>query len=348
MSAHRLTARNPARTVRNALFPAVGIVVTALCAVVLGCSIHKSAAEEVSKAIHDWRRPAVRLNRGVSGELPAVPAAERSVGTGIVDEKEGREQRSVSPSPLQTYVQEALERNPSVRAAAADARAKVEYIARVTSLPDPILRAVVRPEPIQTAAGDMYFTLGVGQKIPLPARLDHAGRVAAAEVRMAIERLNAARLAVIADVEQAHYRLYLTDRSIELTEAHRQSLEELEQVLATQYRVGRAEQQDLLRIQTEIARLRDDESRLRRRRTSGAAALNQLLDYPPTRECPATRAIRPRTFEADVEKLIALAAKHNPELAALTKDMHSGRLLLALLRILRFWLRMPPEMLRRG
>ncbi len=73
---------------------------------------------------------------------------------------------------------------------------------------------------------------------------------------MAIERLNAVRLQVIADVEQAYYRVYLTDRSIELTRTHRVSLENLEQVVATQYRVSRAEQHDLLRVQTEVAKLR--------------------------------------------------------------------------------------------
>jgi len=226
---------------------------------------------------------------------------------------------------LRTYVREALERSPSIHAAVANVEATLEKIPQVTSLPDPFLRMVVRPEPIQTAAGDMYFTLGVGQKIPLPARLNRAGRAAAAEVRMAIERLNATRLAVIAAVEHAYYRLYLTERSIELTKAHAQSLENLEQVLASQYRVGRVEQQDLLRIQTEIAKLRDDESRLGHRRASAVAALNRLLDYPPARELPTTQPISPQTFDADVEQLIVLAAEHNPELAVLAHQAERNR-----------------------
>ena len=241
--------------------------------------------------------------------------------------------RGTGHEPLQAYIREALERNPSIQAAVANVEATLEKIPQVTSLPDPFLRTVVRPEPIQTAAGDMYFTLGVGQKIPLPAKLDHAGRAAAAEVRMAIERLNAARLKVIADVEHAYYRLYLTERSIELTKAHTQSLENLEQVLASQYRVGRVEQQDLLRIQTEIAKLRDDESRLGHRRASAGAALNQLLDYPPGRELLTTQPISPQTFDADVDQLIALAAKHSPELAVLTHRAERDREAIELARL---------------
>ncbi|UCG16828.1 MAG: TolC family protein [Phycisphaerales bacterium] len=333
MSMHCGVVMNAAKTITDVLFTAVSAMTVAALAVTSACSTHRSAAEEVSKAITDWHRPSILLDQGESGELPAVPSAERSVGVGITEEEEGHGRRSASPSPLQSYVRQALERNPSVRAASADARAKLERIAQVTSLPDPVLRAIVRPEPIQTAAGDMYFTLGVGQTIPLPAKLEGAGRSAAAEVRMAIERLNAVRLGVIADVEQAYYRLYLTDRSIELTEAHRQLLEELEPVLASQYRAGGAEQQDLLRIQIEIAKLRDDENRLGRRRASAAAALNQLLDYPPDRELAGTLPISPRTFDADVEQLIALAAAHNPELATFTHRAQRDREEIALARL---------------
>ena len=290
-----------------------------------GCAPHESVSRQVSQAVQDWHRPAVQLGPREAGERSGIPAAGQSALPKTVGGRESPERRSVPSSLLPGYILEALERNPTVKAAAADARAKLERIAQVTSLPDPILRAIVRPEPIQTAAGDIYFTLGVGQKIPLPGRLERAGRIAAAEVRMAIERLNAVRLRVIADVEQAFYRLYLTDRSIELTKAHRQSLEDLERVLATQYRVGKAEQQDLLRIQIEIAELRDEESRLQRRRASTAAALNQLLDYPPTRELPATKRVTPQAFDADVDQLMALAAEHNPALAILTRQAERDR-----------------------
>jgi outer membrane protein TolC len=221
---------------------------------------------------------------------------------------------------LQAWILEALARNPTVLAAVADARAKLARVAQATALPDPVLRMAVRPEPIRTAAGDLYFTFGVGQTIPLPARLDQAGRIAEAEVRMAIEQLNAVRLQVIADVEQAYYRVYLTDRSIELTRAHRRSLEKLQEVVAAQYRVGKAQQHDLLRVQTETAKLGDDESRLVRQRASAAAALNRLLDQPPARQIAVTEPLHVQDVDVDVEQLVALAAEHNPDLAVLIRQ----------------------------
>ena len=137
-------------------------------------------------------------------------------------------------------------------------------------------------------------------------------------------------------MEHAFYRLYVVDRSIELTAAHRRSLENIEQVLASQYRVGRAEQQDLLRIQTEIAKLHDDESRLARRRSTTAAWLNQLIDYPPNRDVAETTPLSPRTINADVDRLMALAAEHNPQLAALVHQAERNQAEIELARLARW------------
>ena len=315
LGAAREQAGSPCR-----VLPAqVGIALSVLLGLGPGCSTPQPLRQEVSRAIEGWHRAVLQREPAASGERSGRAASESTPGTSTLENGERDDQMGPSPSspPLQAWVFEARGRNPAVLAAMADARVKLARVTQVTALPDPILRFAVRPEPIRTAAGDLHFTFGVGQKFPWPARLDRAGRIAEAEVRMAIEQLNAMRLQVIADVEQAYYGVYLTDRSIELTCAHRLSLENLEQVVATQYRVGKAEQHDLLRVQMEVARLRDNESRLARQRTSAAAALNQLLDYPPTRESPTTEPIHVQTFDADVEQLVALAIEHNPELAIL-------------------------------
>lgn len=286
-----------------------------------GCGTYQRTADDVDRAVAAWQRKQARLPVAALA-LPATrPASETPPGS-------DRHEPSSVPAPsigddeqLSAYTRDALARNPSIQAAVADVRAKLEAIPQVTSLPDPTLRAITRPEPIQTAVGDVYFTLGVGQMIPFPAKLDRAGRAAAAEVRMAIEQLNATRLRVIADVERAYYTLYLTDRNTELTAANRALLEDLEQVVNTRYQVGRVPQQDVLRVQTAAAKLRDDENRYRLRRASAVAALNQIMDYPATNPLPVTEARDVATVAVEVERLIELAEQHNPELAALAEQL---------------------------
>lgn len=293
-----------------------------------GCSTHEAASRDVTRAIEEWERPRHRIDRASATTRPASGSTQAS-GTSSGPNREG-EPVAHAPSDLQRYIAIALEQNPTIRAAQADAQAKLARIPQVTSLSDPMLKTIVRPEPIQTAAGDAYLTLGVGQKIPLPAKLEQAGKVAAAEVRMAIEQLNAARLQVIADVERAWYRLYLADRSLEITRANRQLLSDLEKVLSSQYRVGRIQQQDVLRVQTELSNLLNDEDRLERQRLTAAAALNQLMNRAPSTEVAKTEPMRPTDLGIEVDRLIELAREHNPELARLTQQAERDRESIAL------------------
>jgi len=316
----RLAKPVEARSCRLRVYPAFGLVV-----LLLGCTTYEAASRDVSQTLESWHRRPVRLDG--DGALSVGPASSKPAPGEPADPNASATTMAQSrlASPLHGYIMEALERNPSVKAAMANVQAKLARIPQATSLPDPMLRTLVRPEPIQTAAGDAYFTLGVGQKIPLPAKLDRAGRIAAAEVRMAIEQLNATRLRVISDVERAYYRLYVTDRSIELTATNRELLRDLEKVLASQYRVGKAQQQDLLRVQTERSNLLNDENRFRQQRVSAAAALNQLLDASPLSEVPATEPIRVAVVQAQAEELVELAKKSNPQLAGLAHQTERDR-----------------------
>lgn len=278
-----------------------------------GCATYNRSHEDVDRAIHDWHRRRVTLTTHAPGE----PLPQRS--------ENGIPSTDVPNRLIDGYVREALERNPGIQAAMADARAKLERIPQVTSLRDPILKTVIRPEPIQTAAGDTYFTLGLAQKIPLLAKLERAGNIAAAETRMAIERLNGKRVQVIADVERAYWQIYRLDRFVELTRENRRLLEDLENVVDTQYQVGKVQQQDLLRVQIELAKLRDDEHRYGIRRLAVVASLNQLTSHPPLREIPTTTLVDVPTVRADIDTLVTLAADHNPELAVLREQVHRDR-----------------------
>lgn len=226
---------------------------------------------------------------------------------------------------MDTYLREALERNPGIQAAMAGAREKLERIPQVTSLPDPVLRSMVRPEPIQTAAGDEFLTLGVRQTFPMLAKLERAGNVAAAETRMALEHLNTRRVQLISDVEKAYWNVYRLDRYLEITRANRRLLVDLEGVVRTQYEVGKVQQQDLLRVQSETTKLRDDEHRLGAQRASAVAALNLLTDHPARRSIPTTSPIDLAMVQTDVDQLVTLAADHNPQLGALRAQIERDR-----------------------
>ncbi len=283
------------------------IAILTIATQLAGCSTYSQTQEHAERIIAHRRRRTARLQTSKAHNSTAIE--KRSLDLHGVE-------NVFTARPVDAYIREAVERNPGIQAAIAHARAQLERIPQVTSLADPMLRAVTRPEPIQTAAGDVYFTFGVSQTFPLLAKLERAGDVAAAETRMALEQLNSKRIQLIADVERAYWQIYRVDRNLEITREKRRVLEDLSSVVETQYEVGDVPQQDLIRVQTEIAKLRDDERRLVIQRGSAIAALNQLADQRIDRPIPATTPTNVIAIDADVDDLIELAANNNPELAA--------------------------------
>lgn len=287
-----------------------------------GCATYDHTERQLEHAIREYQRPQAAALTEPSDEA-AAPAAE-ALGTQPAPD---------SPRPVDDYIRRALAQNPGIQSAIASARAKLERIPQVMALPDPVVRAIVRPEPIQTAAGDIYFTLAASQTLPLLAKLERAGDIAAAETRVALERLDEERLRLIADVELAYWQIYRVDRFLEITRENRRVLQDLEQVVQTQYQVGKVPQQDLLRLQIELAKLRDDEQRLALRRRAAAAQLNQLIAAPATSEIPQTTPADPPRIAGDVERLIALASEHNPTLAMLRQQLAADRARIELARL---------------
>ena len=305
---------NGALAVKTSGMTACALVVTMT---VIGCATYDRTHSDVERLVRDWRR-----HRAPIAANHTTSSAANDNGT---TPQKANAASTTAPRPVDPFIREALSRNPGIQAAMANARAKLERIPQLTSLPDPLIRAIVRPEPIQTAAGDMFFTLGVSQTFPMLAKLARAGNIAAAETRMALEQLNSKRVRLISDVERAYWQIYRLDRYLEITRENRRLLEDMERVVDTQYQVGKVQQQDLLRVQTELAKLRDDEHRFEIRRASAVAALNQLTDHPSHRSVPTTSRIDVQAVRADVDQLVTLASDHSPELAVLQEQIERDR-----------------------
>lgn len=303
-----------------------------------GCAYDRTTRAAVTDALREWQRPRVAASQRPGAELPG-DAGDGSGGVRSTRRTSpGRAPASdasvndpnASPAPgpdatIDDYVRAALQHNPALAAAKAEVRAKLARIDQAVALPDPMLRTVTRPEPIQTAAGDMTFTLAVAQTIPWLARLERAGDVAAAEARVALERLNELRTTLVADVQRAWWHVYRLDRQIELAGENVRLLEDLVTVIDTQYQVGRAGQQDLLRAQNERDSLRNDEQVYRLQRRSAAAQLNRLVDVAPAAAVPTTRTIDDVPAPLDADRLVALAGEHNPSLAGLREAVTGAR-----------------------
>jgi outer membrane protein TolC len=323
---------------------AVGVLLAAFLLAFGACSLNEAGREEVSAMLerHEQQRSAM-ANGYADTPKPARPG----------DEEEPRETVAPheTPSSLSGYIALALGRNPDIKAAVETARAAAERVPQVTSLPDPIVGTRTFVEPVRPAEGDNYFNLNVSQKLPPPAKLDTAGRIAVEETRMALDRLRDTRQQVIADVKRTYFRLYVQDRSIEILGDNQQLLAGLIDVARAQVAAGRRSQDDVLRAQVELSGLESELIRLRQGRSVAAARLNQLLDRPTATSVPSPEDYGIRDAEVSVDELVDRAAESNPALSRLRHQIEREREAAELARLARWpdftigftWMQMDPR-----
>ncbi|MCH7814416.1 MAG: TolC family protein [Planctomycetes bacterium] len=289
------------------------LVVAAAVAFAPGCTLQRQGVEEVASALERQAQHAPGEAEAYA-RTPAQPTAE------FVRPADGAGPQP-DPQGLREFIVRALAENPSIKAAQDRARAQAERIAQVMALPDPMLKTKTLPEPIRTAEGDNFFILGVSQKLPVPEKLDRAGRMALDETRMALARLNETRLSVIAQVKRAYFQLYVIDKSLAVTAENQQLLRGLIDVARAQVAAGRRAQDDVLRVQVETSKLQADLIVLRQRRVSVAASLNRLLDRPSATSIATPMDFGIRQADLSLDDLLARAARANPALKRLERQI---------------------------
>ncbi len=310
----------------NYLFTASSLTI-GICSVLLpGCAMYRDGTHEVSTYIMQ-RAEASESSAEVyarSPEPPGEPNAEESSVDAPVSHR------------LRDYIVLALENNPDIKTAEETARSKVERIRQVTALPDPFLNTKTLPEPVRTAEGDNFFILGVSQKLPIPQKLDRAGRVAFEDTRVALKQLEAVRLRVIADVKRTYYQLYVVDRSIDVTQANQDLLRGLIAVARSQVAAGRRSQDDVLRAQVELSNLEAELITLRQLRVTFAARLNEILDRQPQTTIDTPDEFGIRNVELAVDELMEKAVEVNPDLQRIKHQIDRDRESLELAK-LAYW-----------
>jgi cobalt-zinc-cadmium efflux system outer membrane protein len=285
-----------------------------------GCALNRTGGEEVAAAWERHQRAAPAEAENYA-RIPAV--RPRRATTAPASTQPGPQMES--PTSLREYILLALQSNPEIRRAEEIARAKAARIPQVTALPDPMFNTKTLPTPVRTAEGDNYFILGVSQKLPVPGKLDRAGRIALEETRMAITEWEQTRLRVIADVKRAYFQIYIVDQTIRVDRENQDLLRSLIDVARGQVAAGRRSQEDVLRAQVELSNLEAVLIDQHQRRISAEAMLNAVLNRAPTSPVPPPEAFDVRQIETKLESMFAAGAANNPELARLQRQIERDR-----------------------
>jgi outer membrane protein TolC len=220
---------------------------------------------------------------------------------------------------LRALVQEALERNPEIQAARRTIEAKRARIPQARAWPDPTVSVsyggnLLPPFTVMNGDPSSARQFMAEQEIPYPGKTRLRGEIAAREADAETLAYEATWRRIVAEVKQAYFDLYLTDRSLSVLRQDRELLEKFAQVAEIRYSVGKAAQQDVLRAQVELSRLLERQTVLEQTRRTLEAQLNSLRDRPVDMPIGSPAELRPTPLAQSLEDLQAAAEASYPRL----------------------------------
>lgn len=216
---------------------------------------------------------------------------------------------------IEEYVQLGLARNPRILEAQYRIEAIRNRVPQVLSLPDPMLNTNTYLAPVQTAAGEQTFSLGVSQAFTNAERRATQAAIVSDEAAAAEAALEQTRLEIAETIRSACYQLLYIRESIDITNEDRESLEQIEAVVLRQYEVKKSvTQQDVLNVQTEQSMIENQLTELKQKEKSFQARLARLLHVDPQSSLQIVDQLTSANESFDVDQLISQAIQSRPDL----------------------------------
>lgn len=221
---------------------------------------------------------------------------------------------------LADAVAAALKANPEILAAERRHEAALQRPVQEHSLPDPMISAgyaaAGNPLPGAGLGTEPNANLGVmvSQELPFRGKRDARAAVASREADAEFQQIEVARLNIASRVKQAYYALAYTQATSAVLERNRQLLATLLKVSEERYAVGQAQQQDVIKAQTQLSVLELQQQRIEQLRRAREGDLNALLARPAGAPVGQTDDLSFVPFTEPLETLIAQSVANAPML----------------------------------
>lgn len=222
---------------------------------------------------------------------------------------------------LRSLVAEALQNNPDIRAARKEQEAASQRISPAGALDDPMLEAGVQNLPTNSFSfnrEDMTAKmLGLSQRLPFPGKRGLRREVAERDAESIGYAYQETVNRVARELRVAYYDLALVVESTRLVEQNRALLHQLLKIAEQRYTVGRGDQVDVLRAQTQLAKMTEELIKLGRERPMFEAEINRVLGRPATAVVPAPSLTQSPERSLAYAPLYDKAVETRPQLLAL-------------------------------
>ncbi len=229
----------------------------------------------------------------------------------------------VSAQIPHSYLKEAAENNPKLKAKYAAFEAAMQRIAQVNALPDPTLTFGYFISPVETRVGPQQAKIGLSQMFPwfgtLAAQESSATYAAEAKYQMFVQAKNE----LYYNVKAAWYPLYELNRIIQLQKENRSILATYKQLSTTAFKNGKGSMTDVLRVDIAIDDIDTEINLLETKKQPLLIHFNRLLNRADTSEASLPDSLQISTVAIGYRKDSLLAL--NPALKAYDMRLKSAQ-----------------------
>jgi len=224
----------------------------------------------------------------------------------------------LEPLSLDLLIEEAKENNPDILAAKKRWEAASARVPQAKSLENPTVGVALEKIPRGTLKLNKTMSedrmLSVSQMLPWFGKLSLKGKIALVESQMVASEYKNKELEVINEVKNTYYDLFMHHKAVELNQESLVFLETIAKIAEARYIVGEVSQEELFKINLEIAKISNDIRNHEQERYSHSTHLNTLLNRRPESPLGHPSIEEDISFDKDINSLYRLTLENQPEL----------------------------------
>ena len=221
-------------------------------------------------------------------------------------------------SLLDSLITEALQNNPQLKASRFKYLSDEKKIKQVTSWEAPQIGIEFFQIPTSSfpnpLKNNMEMDYYIQQMIPFPGKLNAMGLSAANNAKMREEQFSSLKNKIIRELKTAYYELYYVQKKIKINKDNQELLKQFIEIAKKQYEVGMGKQPDIIRAQTELSSLINDEINLYKEKRDVETMLNTILNRPPYQSFNEIEKIYEEVPEYIYQQLLSVVLSIRPEL----------------------------------
>lgn len=219
---------------------------------------------------------------------------------------------------LDNLIKEAKEKNPEILAAKKNWESALARVPQAKALEDPTVGLKFE----KMKGGPLRFDkampedrmLSFSQFFPFFGKLPLKEKIAVVEAQMVAAEYKNKELKVINEIKDAYYDLFMNHKEIELNEQSLKFLESVSRVAEARYITGKLAQEDLFKINLEIANLSNKIANLKQEQSAKKTRINAILSRDPEGELGIPELSENASFDDDINRFYKLAMQNQPEL----------------------------------